>query len=278
MKFPNDLTGLKFGRLTVICKAGIQNQGKRGSRSMWLCKCDCGNEKVVIRNSLVTGNTQSCGCLEHETKVSTHLKHGMAKSRLWNIWCGIKDRCNNPNKKDWQNCYPEYQGNDTDIKDIYDQIHLPKRATTGSAGCDFFSPSNLTIYPNGAQIISDNPFKIFTGEIKIPTGIRCWIEDGWVLQIYPRSSLGFKYGIHLANTVGIIDSDYYNSDNEGHIFVKIVNDSSIRDAVKIETGQLFQFPIPVLSISSGSYLPIPIFRTPYSSLLPLRRGTIVRLR
>ncbi len=119
-------------------------------------------------------------------------------------------------KEDWQNCYPEYQGNDTDIKDIYDQIHLPKRATTGSAGCDFFSPSNLTIYPNGVQIISDNPF-----------------------QIYPRSSLGFKYGIHLANTVGIIDSDYYNSDNEGHIFVKLINDSSIRDAIKIEAGQAF---------------------------------------
>ena len=142
-------------------------------------------------------------------------------------------------KEDWQNCYPEYQGNDTDIKDIYDQIHLPKRATTGSAGCDFFSPSNLTIYPNGVQIISDNPFKIFKGEIKIPTGIRCRIEDGWVLQIYPRSSLGFKSGIHLANTVGIIDSDYYNSDNEGHIFVKLINDSSIRDAIKIEAGQAF---------------------------------------
>lgn len=142
-------------------------------------------------------------------------------------------------KKDWLDCYPEYQGNETDIKDIYNQIQLPKRATAGSAGCDFFSPSNLTIYPNGAQRFNENPFKILTGEIKIPTGIRCWIEDGWVLQIYPRSSLGFKYGLHLANTVGIIDSDYYNSNNEGHIFVKLINDSSIRKPVLIETGQAF---------------------------------------
>ncbi len=81
-------------------------------------------------------------------------------------------------KKDWQNCYPECQGNDTDIKEIYDQIHLPKRATTGSAGCDFFSPFDLTIYPTGTQILSENPFKILKGEIKIPTGIRCRIEDG----------------------------------------------------------------------------------------------------
>lgn len=116
---------------------------------------------------------------------------------------------------------------------------MPKRATVGSAGCDFFLPSNLTIYPNGTQIINENPFKILTGDIKIPTGIRCWIENGWVLQIYPRSSLGFKYGIHLANTVGIIDSDYYNSDNEGHIFVKFINDSSICKPILMEAGQAF---------------------------------------
>lgn len=141
-------------------------------------------------------------------------------------------------KKDWIYCFPEHQGNDADIKTIYNQIRLPKRATTGSAGCDFFSPYDLTIYPDGAQTL-ENPFAILKGIIKIPTGIRCWIEDGWVLQIYPRSSLGFKYGIHLANTVGIIDSDYYNSDNEGHIFVKLINDSSIRGAIKIEVGQAF---------------------------------------
>ena len=141
-------------------------------------------------------------------------------------------------KKDWIDCFPEYQGNNTDIRDIYNQIQLPKRATSGSAGCDFFSPTKLTIYPNGAQT-AENPFKILSGVIKIPTGIRCCIENGWVLQIYPRSSLGFKYGIHLANTVGIIDSDYYNSDNEGHIFVKLINDSSIRNTIEIETGQAF---------------------------------------
>ena len=67
--------------------------------------------------------------------------------------------------------------------------------------------------------------------IKIPTGIRCRIDDGWVLQIYPRSGLGFKYRIQLDNSVAIIDQDYYNSDNEGHIFIKITNDT--KDVEKI---------------------------------------------
>ena len=60
--------------------------------------------------------------------------------------------------------------------------------------------------------------------IKIPTGIRCILKEGFVLKEYPRSGLGFKYRVRLDNTVGIIDSDYYKSDNEGHIFIKITNE------------------------------------------------------
>ena len=103
-----------------------------------------------------------------------------------------------------------------DLKDLlnlednfYDDIVLPKRATTGSAGYDFTSPIDFIIKP---------------GEmIKIPSGIRCYIEEGYVLNIYPRSSLGFKYQMTLANTTGIIDADYYNALNEGHIIVALVN-------------------------------------------------------
>ena len=93
--------------------------------------------------------------------------------------------------------------------EYYCDIKLPIRATKGSAGYDFYSPVSISLKP---------------GEIaKIPTGIRCKIDDGYVLQIYPRSSLGFKYQMCLLNTVGIIDSDYYNADNEGHIIVGIIN-------------------------------------------------------
>lgn len=101
MKYPIDLTGARFGRLTVIEKAGVARQGQRGSRSLWLCRCDCGKEKIIVRNSLVTGNTKSCGCLEAETKKTMHLKHGMAKTRLWNIWCGMRDRCNRKNSSSY---------------------------------------------------------------------------------------------------------------------------------------------------------------------------------
>ncbi|MBR0473505.1 MAG: dUTP diphosphatase [Erysipelotrichaceae bacterium] len=93
----------------------------------------------------------------------------------------------------------------------YDSIELPKRATKGSAGYDFHMPFELTINPGETY--------------KIPTGIRSEIADGWVLQIFPRSSLGFKYKLQLDNTVGIIDSDYYHADNEGHIIIKVTNNS-----------------------------------------------------
>ena len=65
------------------------------------------------------------------------------------------------------------------------------------------------------------------------------MEDNWVLQCYPRSGLGFRYRLQLNNTVGIIDSDYYDSDNEGHIFAKITNDSNEGKTVTVEAGQGF---------------------------------------
>ena len=98
-----------------------------------------------------------------------------------------------------------------EIKKIYENLKLPERATKGSAGYDFFSPFDFSLKPGEG--------------ITIPTGIRVYISDGWVLKCYPRSGLGFKYKIQFNNTVGIIDSDYYNSDNEGHIHAKIFNDN-----------------------------------------------------
>ena len=110
-------------------------------------------------------------------------------------------------------------------KDAYENIKLPKRATKGSAGYDFYAPFDFTLKPGET--------------IKIPTGIRCKIEEGWVLKIYPRSGLGFKYRLQLNNTVGIIDSDYYYSDNEGHIMIKITNDSNENKTVEVQKGQGF---------------------------------------
>lgn len=108
------------------------------------------------------------------------------------------------------------------IREIYDGIKLPKRATSGSAGYDFFAPFPIILSPSKT--------------IKIPTGIRVKMDEEWVLKLYPRSGLGFKYRLQLNNTVGIIDSDYYYSDNEGHIFAKITNDSNENKTIEIEAG------------------------------------------
>ena len=98
---------------------------------------------------------------------------------------------------------------DKRIKEIYDTIILPTRATVGSAGYDFRTPLGFDLEPDDS--------------IKIPTGIRAIIKDGWFLGCVPRSGLGFKYEVRLWNTFGVIDSDYSTSKNEGHIFVKFRN-------------------------------------------------------
>lgn len=108
---------------------------------------------------------------------------------------------------------------------IYEQLSLPKRATKGSAGYDFYAPFTFTLEPGQT--------------IKIPTGIRVQMEEDWVLQLFPRSGLGFKFRLQLNNTVGIIDSDYYYSDNEGHIFAKITNDSNEGKTLTVEAGTGF---------------------------------------
>lgn len=106
---------------------------------------------------------------------------------------------------------------------IYNDIKLPRRATSGSAGYDFYAPFDITLKPGET--------------IKVPTGIRAFMDPNWVLAIFPRSGLGFKFRLQLNNTVGIIDSDYVNSDNEGHIFVKITNDSNENKIVSVKKGE-----------------------------------------
>ena len=110
-------------------------------------------------------------------------------------------------------------------EEAYDRAVLPRRATVGSAGYDFVTPVPVCLKPGES--------------VKIPTGIRAYMEEGWVLQIYPRSGLGFKYRLQMNNTVGIIDSDYYRSDNEGHIFIKITNDSREGKTVELPAGSGF---------------------------------------
>ena len=130
---------------------------------------------------------------------------------------------------------------------FYDDIILPKRATSGSAGYDFFIPYDLTINPNES--------------VKIETIVRFKIDKEYVLMIFPRSSLGFKYKLQLDNTVGVVDSDYFNADNEGHIIVALTNWSDKKLELKkndrFAQGVFLKFGITidddVNSIRTGGY-------------------------
>lgn len=122
-------------------------------------------------------------------------------------------------EKDWQDAFGQSGA------EIYDTIKLPARATRGSAGYDFFAPCEIHLEPGQT--------------VKIPTGIRAEMEENWVLKLYPRSGLGFKYRLQLNNTVGIIDSDYFFSDNEGHIQAKITNDSKEGKVLTVAAGTGF---------------------------------------
>ena len=95
-------------------------------------------------------------------------------------------------------------------EECYESLRLPRRATSGSAGYDFYLPIDMTLCPGDTLLI--------------PTGIKVELDKSKVLEIYPRSSLGFKYRMRICNTVGIIDADYYNNENnEGHIMIKVEN-------------------------------------------------------
>lgn len=100
--------------------------------------------------------------------------------------------------------------NESGLLDSYNGIKLPQRGTKGSAGYDFFSPIDICLKPGESIVVC--------------TGIRCLMKENWVLKAYPRSSSGTKYRVQFNNTVPIIDSDYYYSENEGHIMFKIFND------------------------------------------------------
>lgn len=126
-------------------------------------------------------------------------------------------------KEGWIDTFGEVS--EEKLQQIYEEIKLPLRATAGSAGYDFYAPETFVLEPGQT--------------IKIPTGIRVRMNEEWVLKCYPRSGLGFKYRLQLNNTVGIIDSDYFNAKNEGHIFAKITNDTNEDKTVKLEKGTGF---------------------------------------
>lgn len=127
--------------------------------------------------------------------------------------------------RDYLKLFPsESIGETAMIEEIYEKIKMPKRSTSGSAGYDFYLPTDIHLKP--------------TEDITIPTGIKCEIEPRWFLSLYPRSGLGFKYQLHLATCVSVIDSDYFdNESNEGHILAKLINNGTKN--VDLSAGDAF---------------------------------------
>lgn len=105
-----------------------------------------------------------------------------------------------------------YKYSDEELRDMYDGLNLPKRATEGSAGHDFYLPMDIHIEPHR--------------DIVIPTGINCKMNEGWVLFIVPRSSIGIKYNISMSNTIAVIDEDFINGESEGNILIKLKNNGN----------------------------------------------------
>ena len=131
------------------------------------------------------------------------------------------------------------------IKEIWEKIKFPRRATNGSAGYDFSSPF---------------PFCLQSGQsVNIPTGISATIAPGWFLMMLPRSGLSFHYGTRLANTASVVDSDYFYSENEGHIFAKLTCEKNL----SLQNGDRF---------AQGIFLPFGIIET--DDAIAVRNGGI----
>lgn len=115
--------------------------------------------------------------------------------------------------------FEQFKKDIKDDKDLYESYSIPKRETKHAAGYDFFAIYDYTVKPGEMEMI--------------PTGIRVAMEPDDVLILCDRSSMGFKYNIRFVNQIGVVDADYYgNSQNEGHMWIKIQNEGNIDYVVK----------------------------------------------
>lgn len=132
-----DLTGMKFGRLTVLGRNSTDyitpSTGKHQSR--WDCVCECGNTTTVVCGQLNSGKTKSCGCLQKERSAEAHTKHGYRYERLHSVWANMKNRCYNKNYKE----YNSYGGRGIKVCDEW-QKYEPFREWAMNNGYDESRP------------------------------------------------------------------------------------------------------------------------------------------
>ena len=118
--------------------------------------------------------------------------------------------------------FKQFKKDVVDDINLYNEYKLPYRDSDSTAGYDIFLLEDLILQPGESK--------------KVPTGIKSFFDKDEVLLLVVRSSMGFKYNLRLCNQIGVIDSDYYNnSDNEGHIWIKIQNEGE--NVLKFNRGE-----------------------------------------
>jgi dUTP pyrophosphatase len=167
------------------------------------------------------------------------------------------DRFTDTFKDAYQEDYP-----DVSLEDYYSNFPLPQRATKKSAGYDIYAPFSFELAPGE--------------EILVPTGLRVSMQPNEVLFILPRSGQGFKTYARLANTVGVIDADYYEADNEGQVFVKLRNESGISplilDFVCLVMSLLTQILGSILPDEFDSYAVVKAVKAKVGKTLEVKAG------
>jgi hypothetical protein len=192
-----DMAGARFTRFLVMETAGSDKHGN----AKWLCSCDCGNKKVVLGQSLRSGMTQSCGCLNREINAKRSTTHGMAHTSDYKSWHAMIQRCTNPNNHKWQ----RYGGRGISICNrwmsfenfVDDMGHRPKGMTIDRIDNDGnYEPANCRWATQAQQSInkSSNVFLVIHGKAVTltyaaraagisPACLRYRLKKGWSMEI-----------------------------------------------------------------------------------------------
>ena len=185
-----DLTGLSFGRLTVISRVDdyVTPSTKR-RRAQWLCRCECGTEKVVLGEALTRGLTLSCGCLQKERASEARTTHGLTSSRLYSVWSSINGRCYDPDLPtyhryggrgitvcdEWRESFQAFH--DWAFANGYDENAPRGQCTIDRIDNDLgYTPDNCRWVTQEVQMnnVSYNHYETYNGETKT---VAQWAKD-----------------------------------------------------------------------------------------------------
>jgi len=193
-----DLTGERFGGLTVVSRTENVRRANGRTRTAWNCICDCGNTCVVNADNLTRGMQVSCGCYQKVAARNANLKHDRTNTRLYNVWSAMKSRCSNPNVPtynlyggrgirvcdDWLHDFNAFQK--WAFENGYDESAPRGQCTIDRIDCDGdYSPENCRIISQQAQMNNVRYNRKFTYNSETHTAA----EWGRIMNIDPLKIL-----------------------------------------------------------------------------------------